>query len=444
VEHRPQPFHGWRITAAALVTFGISVGLPYYNIGFFYDYFQRSFGWQRSDVTLGFPLAALLTIWVGPVVIPRFSPRKLILAGTACTAAALAGFACMGPRLAVYYAFWIVYMAGYVCSGSIPHQLLISYWFRRHRGKAMGILFAGVALIGSLGSFLVTWLTHLFDMRTTLLALAAIMFVAWPFVILFIRDKPGDVGQFVDGDPATPSPAGPRPIPVRQLWCRRPFWLLLAGCTCSIGAIGAVNFHMKFIFLDAGFANGVAADSAWRTASVLILWSSIAGRLLMGALADRFSRELVMIADFFLVALTIPLLLTVQPGSGFSLYCFATLFGFGMGADYMLIPLVAAEQFGVDSLPRVMGIIVPVTVLGQSWFPYVVSILRDTRGDYWLPMSAVLAVALAGSLAIVALPRRPAPNLIPVGLEPTAGPPFQPFSHEAVRHSNPGGTGPDP
>jgi MFS family permease len=186
----------------------------------------------------------------------------------------------------------------------------------------------------------------------------------------------------------------------------RPFWLLLIGSTCSIGAIGAINFHMKLIFLDAGFAKGAAVDSAWRTASVLILWSSIAGRLLMGALADRYSREWVMIADFFLVAATIPLLLTVQPGSALSLYLFAVLFGFGMGADYMLIPLVAADQFGLDNLARVMGIVIPATLLGQSWFPFLVSILRDARGNYWWAMSAVLLVAVGGALAILALPRR--------------------------------------
>jgi MFS family permease len=399
-------FHGWRITAAAFVTFGISVGLPYYNIGFFYDYFQRSFGWLRADVTLGFPLAALLTIWVGPVVIHRSSPRKLILAGTAFTAASLAGFACMGPRLGVYYALWVVYMLGYVTSGSVPHQLLISYWFRRNRGKAMAVLFAGVALWGSLGSLLVTWLTHRFDVRTTLVALSGLMFVTWPLALFVIKDRPRDVGQFPDGEKQAALDAAPKPAGLRELLRSRRFWLLLLGSACSIGAIGAVNFHMKFIFLDAGFAKGAAADSAWRTASVLILWSSIAGRLLMGALADRYSRELVMTADFFLVAATIPLLLTVQPTSALSLYVFAILFGFGMGADYMLIPLVAAEQFGVESLARVMGIVVPATVLGQSWFPYLVSILREWRGNYWWAMGAVLAVAVAGALAILALPRR--------------------------------------
>ena len=81
-------FYGWWITAAAVVTFGLSTGLPYYNMPFFYDYFQRAFGWPLPQITFGFPLAAILTFG-GPVLVPRFSPRKLIVLGTFCTFLAL-------------------------------------------------------------------------------------------------------------------------------------------------------------------------------------------------------------------------------------------------------------------------------------------------------------------------------------------------------------------
>ena len=87
----PRKFFGRWILAATFITFGLSVGIPYYNIGFFYDYFQREFHWSRADITLGFPLAAALTIWFGPIVIHRFSPRKLILVGTVLTILALTG-----------------------------------------------------------------------------------------------------------------------------------------------------------------------------------------------------------------------------------------------------------------------------------------------------------------------------------------------------------------
>ena len=88
----PSKFYGWWITLAAFCTFGLSTGLPYYNMPFFYDYYEKSFGWSRSDITSGFPIAAILTIWVGPLLVPKFSPRLMIVAGTGLTFLAFIGF----------------------------------------------------------------------------------------------------------------------------------------------------------------------------------------------------------------------------------------------------------------------------------------------------------------------------------------------------------------
>ncbi|HLJ45327.1 MAG TPA: MFS transporter [Bryobacteraceae bacterium] len=398
-------FYGWWVTAAAVVTFGLSVGIPYYNIGFFYDYFQRQFGWSRADITLGFPLAALLTIWIGPLVIHRFSPRKLILGGTVLTAIALAGFATMRSALSIYYAFWVVYTIGYIFSGPIPHQLIVSHWFRLSRGKAMGIVYVGVGLMGSLGSFLVKPLTENYSYHFALWILAGLVLLSWPLVLLVLKDKPSDVGQNPDGLADPPPEVKLQSLTFGELLSSWPFWLLLIGSFCSIGSIGAINFHMKFVFLDQGFQKGPIADGAWRTASVLILWSSIAGRLLIGGFADKFPKKWVMTATYFLVAGTIPILLAVHPSRDVMIYAFALLFGFGMGADYMLIPLMAADQFGVNSLARAMAIILPVNTIGQTWFPYFVSILRENFGSYGVAMGAVLAAAIVGAVAIMILPR---------------------------------------
>ena len=112
-----------------------------------------------------------------------------------------------------------------------------------------------------------------------------------------------------------------------------------------------------------------------------------------------------MTGTYFLVAATIPILLAVHPSTESTIYIFAVLFGFGMGADYMLIPLMAAEQFGVNSLARAMAVILPVNMIGQTWFPYFVSILREHFGTYAFALGVVLAVAITGAIAIMILPR---------------------------------------
>src|SRR5208337_887847 len=120
----------------------------------------------------------------------------------------------------------------------------------------------------------------------------------------------------------------------------------------------------------------------------------------------RFSKKLVMTATFALVASTIPVLLLVNPNHLGPLYIFAVLFGLGLGADYMLIPLMAAEQFGVNSLSRAMAVILPVNTIGQTWLPYFVSILRDHFGSYSIAMGVVLLIAVAGAISIAILPGR--------------------------------------
>jgi len=378
--------------------------VPYYNVPFFYDYFQRAHGWSRAEITLGFPLAALLTLWAGPLLIHRVSSRKLILAGSALTAIAMAGFARMNSSLAIYYALWVVYTAGYIFSGPIPHQLIVSHWFCRNRGKAMGMVYVGNGLMGSVGSLLVQPLTSRFGFQTALILLGSMVLLCWPLAILVLRDKPSDLTQYPDGDNTPPAETALASHSFQELLSNYSFWLLLFGSFCAIGALGAINFHMKFVFLDQGFEKGAIADRAWRSASVLILWSSVAGRLLVGVLADKFSKKLVMTATFALVASTVPVLLLVTPNRLGPLYIFAVLFGMGLGADYMLIPLMAAEQFGINSLSRAMAVILPVNTIGQTWLPFLVSVLRDHLGNYSTAMSVVLAIALAGALAIAMLP----------------------------------------
>jgi MFS family permease len=399
-------FYGWWIIAATFITFGLSTGVPYYNMPLFYDYFMRDMNASRAEVTLGFPLAALLTLWVGPTVLHRFSPRKLILVGTALTCVALVGFGQMTGGLMIYYMFYVVYTVGYFISGPPPHQIIVSQWFRKKRGMAMGILYVGIGVLGSAGTFLLKYLIGKYDHHVALTVLGGMVLLAWPLVLFAIKDKPSDMGQNPDGDAEPPKETKVASRTYKELIGSYPFWLLLIGSLCSIGSIGAVNFHMKLVFRDQGFNDDKLVLEAASTATILILWSSIAGRLSIGYFADKFPKKWVMFASYFVTAATIPILLKVTPESNFYLYAFAILFGFGMGADYMMIPLMAADRFGVNSVARAMAVILPVNTIGQSWFPYLVSHMHRWFGGYTGAMTVVLIVSLLGAVAILMLPKR--------------------------------------
>jgi MFS family permease len=269
----------------------------------------------------------------------------------------------------------------------------------------MGIVYVGVGLCGGLGAFFVRGITSHFGFRPALLAVGALMFVVWPLAVLILKDRPSEIGQFPDGESQPPPDLVLRPEPISRLLRNWPFWLLLLGSFCSIGSIGSINMHMKFVFRDQGFTDQKLLNAAWTDASVLILWSSIAGRLGIGYLADRFSKKWVMTWTYFIVAASIPLLYSVSPERHTSLYVFAIVFGFAMGADYMLIPLIAADQFGVNTLSRAMAIILPVNAIGGSWCPELMSVLRQQYNSYAIPLTVVFGIAVVGAVAIAIMPK---------------------------------------
>ena len=124
-------FDGPWIIAACFITFGIASGFPYYNIAFFYDYMRDDHGWSPQILTFGAPLAVMLTIWAGPLIVPRVSPRKLIVFGTGMIFLAFQWFAHMGASRFWYYGAWCLWMLGYFTAGPIPHQIILSNWYRR-------------------------------------------------------------------------------------------------------------------------------------------------------------------------------------------------------------------------------------------------------------------------------------------------------------------------
>jgi MFS family permease len=408
-------FYGWWIVAACFLTFGISTGFPYYNIAFFFDYFRDDHKWPISFVTMGPPVAVILTIWAGPFIVPRVSPRLLILVGTGMTFLAFQWFSRLGGSQWEYYGAWCVYMIGYFLAGPIPHQIIISNWFKEKRGRAMGITYVGVAVVGSIGNKIAPWMASKMHYTEALQYMGFVLLLAWPIAICMLKDKPADVGQFPDGKDHAPEEVAATAVKAARaggartfgdLVSHSSFWLLLVGSAASIGSIAAVNFHMKFVFESQGFTDQAARNAIWSEASFWVLWASIAGRLLAGYLADKFPRKWVMLVTYLVVAIAIPSLFLVRPEQSNFVYLFALVFGFAMGADYMLIPLMAADQFGLASLPKAMSAILPTDTIAQFWWPFLIANLRDfLKGDYYGAMLAVFGTAFLGACAIGLLPR---------------------------------------
>jgi sugar phosphate permease len=156
-----------------------------------------------------------------------------------------------------------------------------------------------------------------------------------------------------------------------------------------------------YLRLDRKLAQGdVDATLAW------ILGGSLAGRLLMGWLADRWPKKRVMLLVYVIVAAAIPLLEAAPNGT--PLLCAAILFGIGLGGDYMIIPLMAAELFGLKLMGRVMGIVLTADGVAEALVPMAVAVTRDRTGSYDQGFLILVALAAVGALAVGLMPVRKA------------------------------------
>jgi MFS family permease len=167
--------------------------------------------------------------------------------------------------------------------------------------------------------------------------------------------------------------------------------------------------------MDRGLAQGRVAEVL-----SLVLVGSLVGRVSMGWLADRWPKKHVMLLIYSIVALSVPLFVLV-PGEG-AVRAAAFVFGVGLGGDYMIIPLMAAELFGVRLLGRVMGIVITADNVAEATVPMAVAAVRDHAGSYTPAFALLVLLAVAGAVAIALLPRGASAGDTASG-GPPAGPP---------------------
>jgi sugar phosphate permease len=382
-----------QVAATSFLALFAIVGLALYGLPFYYDFMVKEFGWSRTQVTSGNALSKLL---VGPLfgfiagwMVDRFGPRRLMLSGILMAGVAVIGLGNM-TALWMFYFFYLFNALGYVCGGPLPNQVLLTRWFDKSRGKAMGFAYLGIGIGGALVPLLSVALEQRFGWRIALMTLGVLIIaIAFPMAY-FVKESPE----------ATAEKKVAATVPIGWAFKSRAFYLLAIGSMCSIGAVGGTNQHLKlFLGLDQGYTQGQAA----RVAS-LVLAFSLVGRLLMGWLADRYAKKYVMLLIYLIVASAIPLLFFADvPGV---IYLFAIIFGIGLGGDYMIIPLMAAELFGVKVMGRVMGLVLTADGVAEALAPMLVGKLRDSAASYATGFIVLIALALVGAAAIAMLPKR--------------------------------------
>ena len=380
------------VAASFFVLFCI-VGIAFWGLPFFYDFMFQQFGWTRAQVTSGNAVGKLL---IGPVFgfiagwgVDRFGPKRLMISGILMAGGAVIGLGSIST-LPWFYLFYSLNALGYLCGGPLPCQVLLSRWFVKSRGKAIGFAYLGIGL----GGAAVPWVSHVLVSRLgwqmALRALGVlVILIALPFA-LFVKEAPGR-STISSRDTS----AG-----LKRAFKSLPFALLILGSMCSIAAVNGTQQNLKFFLsLDRRYTQHDAAQ-----VFSFVLAFSIVGRVFMGWLADRWSTKYVMLLIYLLVAVAIPFMfLSRQP---LTTALAAAVFGIGLGGDYMIIPLMTAEIFGVEILGRLMGILLAAGGVAEALAPWLIGHLRDSTGSYAAGSMVLVALAVLGAAAVLGLPSR--------------------------------------
>lgn len=383
----------YQAAATAFVVLFCIVGVALWGLPFYYDFMVQQFGWTRAQVTSGNALSKLV---VGSIfgflagwVVDRFGPRRLMILGILMAGVALVGLG-WASSLGMFYLFYLFNAMGYVCGGPLANQVLLTRWFDHARGKAMGFAYLGIGI----GGASVPWMSHAlvqhFGWQAALRILGClIVAVSLPLAVLV--KEPPRAERRAESFNATATKAAFR---------QGAFYLLTLGSMCSIAAVSGTQQNLKLLLsLDRHFTQKDAA-----AVLSLVLGFSIGGRLLIGWLADKFSKKYVMLLTYLLVAAGIPLLFL---GTSWPLlYSSAAIFGIGLGGDYMIIPLMTAEIFGMEILGRLLGVLLAAGAIADAAAPWLIGRLRDTTGSYSVSCFVLVSLALLGGLAVLGLPER--------------------------------------
>lgn len=385
------------ILATAFFALLAIVGFALYGLPFFYDFMTKEYGWSRAVVTSGnaagklivAPLFGFLAGWL----IDRYGPRSLMMTGALLAGTALIGLS-FADTLPMFYLFYVMNALGYVFGGPLPSQVLISRWFDKNRGKAMGIAYLGIGTGGALVPLIAAGLEKNMGWHMALMTIGVfVILIAFPMAF-FIRDSKKNQQEKVKAETL---------IPIKTILRNPNFYLLAVGSMCSIGAVGGISQHLKLYLRDLGFTQTEAAH-----VMSFVLLSSLAGRVLMGFLADLINRKYVMILIYLIVALAIPLLL--MPDFPGRIYIFAVIFGIGLGGDYMIIPLMAGDLFGVRALGRTMGIILVADGIAEALFPMLVGAFYDASKSYSTGFIVLIGLATLGAVVVSFLPKTNQPT----------------------------------
>jgi sugar phosphate permease len=398
-------FYGWRMVIVSAILFFIGGAAPFAIV---LKQLMAQFHTGRGEVSLSPSItmiaAGITGIFVGRML-HRNSPKKFLLWGSVVGGVTLLLLS-LANSLWFLYAFSVIAGLAGGFSNAISIFTLLSRWFVRKWGTALGIAMAG----GGIGSIvfqpLVGIIAQNFGWRAMyLFAGSLILAINVPLILFVFKDNPESMGLLPDGDKSKEiaSPLKDKPLtqPTPTLENTRlfsylkrpPLWLVSISFAFIAIGYSAVTAHEVSFITDMKISATIAASALGITLGLGAI-SSLAS----GWLSDRLISRYVTI--LFLLLAIVGMLILIQADTMSKIWLFVVISGLGIGASGTLLPIVIRDIFGAADFSALFGFTVVLLFAGNAIGAPLAGFIFDAARSYHIVFVIITVLYVAAVFGI--------------------------------------------